>query len=454
MDYQAFVDMIAVPCAVVSVERTAEGGCGAVRYAKVNRAFLELRKGDFREGMLYHGDRQRDLRFEEFCFRAAFHGQRIYDYTESAALGVWGDIVMLPLAREREDLGYCQFMIELTTAADPRRMATVSAETSVAVIRECIQLMAPKDFHSRVGDVLRDIVDSTDALAGRVILTDREKQTVRTFCECFREGAPLPAPEEGVPWDIVRSWQEIAGITRTLIVTNAQEMKILARYNPAMAEHMRACGAKSLLLVPLRRRSLFVGYLYLVDFRVQDVVEIKERVELISFFLGSETANQLLVTRLETISHTDALTGLRNRSAMNRRLHALTQSEKSPPFGVINLDLNGLKDVNDSEGHEAGDRLLLRAAETLSGLASRENVYRTGGDEFIIVADGMDEAAFARLTETLRAAGGEGAELSFALGACWSDGTLSLTELFRTADARMYEDKKAFYARHPERKRR
>jgi diguanylate cyclase (GGDEF)-like protein len=63
---------------------------------------------------------------------------------------------------------------------------------------------------------------------------------------------------------------------------------------------------------------------------------------------------------------------------------------------VVNLDLNGLKLVNDRDGHEAGDRLLVRVGELLRKVFYDEDVYRTGGDEFIVIIEGISEAVFER----------------------------------------------------------
>ena len=99
-----------------------------------------------------------------------------------------------------------------------------------------------------------------------------------------------------------------------------------------------------------------------------------------SFFLGTEIYNAVLLARLDEMSHTDALTGLNNRNAMIQRTNAIAQRTEPESFGIVNLDLNGLKTVNDLQGHDAGDRLLVSAAEMLKKFFYAEDLYRTGGD--------------------------------------------------------------------------
>ena len=175
--------------------------------------------------------------------------------------------------------------------------------------------------------------------------------------------------------------------------------------------------------------------------------------ELMSFFIGTEIYNAVLLKRLDEMSHTDALTGLNNRNAMIQRTKLLAQSTEPTPFGVVNLDLNGLKVVNDEKGHDAGDQLLVSAAEMLKRHFYSGDLYRTGGDEFIVIATGITQEAFERKVERLRRATGKDGAVSFAIGAVWSDGSMDIPAAFRKADEIMYADKNAYYDAHPELKR-
>ena len=89
----------------------------------------------------------------------------------------------------------------------------------------------------------------------------------------------------------------------------------------------------------------------------------------------------------------DRMTGLRNRHAFEDRLIEL---EKNPPseFCIIMADINGLKEMNDTIGHKAGDELIIGASECLSAAFDGiETIYRIGGDEFCIIMTGSIEKA-------------------------------------------------------------
>ena len=119
-------------------------------------------------------------------------------------------------------------------------------------------------------------------------------------------------------------------------------------------------------------------------------------------------------------------------------------------IAVLNMDVNNLKQINDVHGHETGDKLLLRAAESLKKIEARNIIpFRVGGDEFIVVALHVDrrEAEQIRqrwekgLAELNRQS--EGINCDIACGFAFGSGDFDMEEVFASADRRMYEDKKA-----------
>lgn len=152
------------------------------------------------------------------------------------------------------------------------------------------------------------------------------------------------------------------------------------------------------------------------------------------------------------ISLTDELTGLLNRRAYEEELDRIGEEGVKENTVVAVLDVNGLKLVNDTAGHEAGDELLVSAAECMKEcLLKYGKIYRTGGDEFVALLNcdryETDEAIsrFKLLTGLWKGERVNSFDVSvgYIFAADYPDKTIR--EIQTLADKRMYEDKKAYY---------
>lgn len=150
------------------------------------------------------------------------------------------------------------------------------------------------------------------------------------------------------------------------------------------------------------------------------------------------------------ISH-DRLTGLLNRNQYMRDIEHRYQ--ESSPVGVLFLDLNNLKQINDRYHHCEGDRILCRLANAMkevdiaTGAGDCRGSYRIGGDEFIVIWEGCTEEELEKyhldiLQEIARRNEKERFPCSVAIGAVWSCPAGKLERLATEADQRMYEEKK------------
>lgn len=165
------------------------------------------------------------------------------------------------------------------------------------------------------------------------------------------------------------------------------------------------------------------------------------------------TDRRRLEDRLLFLSTHDALTGLANRSAFDEALARL--DERGPhPVGVVMVDLDGLKRVNDEGGHAAGDALLRRTATVLrSTFRESDLVARIGGDEFAVLAAGRDASVVQTLATRLEEAVAMhnrdfvGVPLALSIGVAIADPGVPLSTAVQDADARMYSMKRAHRGR-------
>lgn len=151
--------------------------------------------------------------------------------------------------------------------------------------------------------------------------------------------------------------------------------------------------------------------------------------------------------RYQTLAYMDEMTCLGNRRALMEKLQELEKARQQ--FCYVMMDMNGLKEVNDTYGHRKGDEFILKGAEILKEFREyASGIYRVGGDEFVILFSGCKEADVERYLQRLRKKirkcfTQDGRDYGFAIGYAWmKDYTKeTITEIMCQGDERMYEDK-------------
>ena len=199
-------------------------------------------------------------------------------------------------------------------------------------------------------------------------------------------------------------------------------------------------------VIPLHERDRRLGVLVAAD--APDTSD-PEALAILRLFAAS-AANRILATETheaaERLAGTDALTGLGNRGmfvgCVERALRAAAGE-----VAILLCDMDGLKALNDAEGHAAGDARLRLTADVLAGAcADGESAHRLGGDEFAVLvpAGGAERAArLAGEIDAALSAAGAGASIGWAAGGAQA----TIDELLDRADAGMYRVKRGRRAR-------
>ena len=159
---------------------------------------------------------------------------------------------------------------------------------------------------------------------------------------------------------------------------------------------------------------------------------------------------QRLAVSLKALSETDPLTGVRSKHAWlikEKELDAAVRSGGADAFAVVVCDVNGLKKINDTYGHKAGDAYIREACGMVCDIFRHSPVYRVGGDEFAVVLTGRDYALRGDLMSALHERSVEhiavgGAVVAGGLASLRPGEDGSARDLFQRADERMYEEKK------------
>ena len=459
MDFQNIVDSIEMAAAVLSVEDIGDGHYGDIRIVRANNAYKKIMGEGYHDNMIYSELIPKEPNFEDCCYRCAVHKLHLHAYVDTKSMGVWTDGTYIPLSKEVDEgnIHYFIFFFEFTKGPESEKMSNVSMDSASFVIQSCIKLRESNDFCGCMTNVISDIQEKTDSFCSSLVLVDKDRGKSTILCAKFRNDvATIDDYKDKLTDEVINSWYDTVGNHNNIIVKDDVDMGKLEEVNPIWAKSLRGAEVKSLVLVPLRQGPKIIGYIFITNFDVDRIVEIKEFIELTAFFISAEVANNNLMERLEFMSNVDLLTGLRNRNSMNYRVDLFVSGERlvTSPFGVIFADLNGLKQANDTGGHAEGDKLLKKAGQVLNEVFERYEVYRAGGDEFVVIAPACSKALFEQKIAELRKRTCYGSEVCFAIGSHWDGEGKNLRLAMHLADEAMYEDKNKFYQEHPDKARR
>ena len=466
MDLQQFADRFRASTCIVSVEKRPDGGCGEIRIMAGNQAYYDsfrlqgtegypkMLAKEFIPGSRYEDMVPKDLNFEHFCYVCAILGKPMHTCVNPSTFDCWFNITMLPLQSDEPGVGYCTYTFQTYRSMEPALICDLSYESANAVLRTCIKLRGTQNFKSTAYEVIEDIREICDAERCCIMLMDHETETSSMLCESTRKSSTRPpvALQSGNElYKVMATWDTTIAGSSCLIIRGWDDMEILRQRNPVWYDSLTENGVQSLVLVPLRSGGSTLGYIWAVDFDTPDTIRIKETLELTAFFLASEIANYQLVERLQVMCSFDLLTGVYNRNEMNACIDELKKrGTLQTPKGVVFADLNGLKRVNDKDGHSSGDEVLRQAAEALQGIFPQGQIFRAGGDEFMILTEGMDKTALDACVEQIRRYDKLPGGCSFAAGCCFAASGSDIRKAMHTADVLMYEDKERHYAEFPD----
>ena len=469
-EFHSFTEHINSMASVFSVEVFPDGTYGNILLVTGNSIFFRkseedhdkigeeaLYKTEYSPNQPYENYMPKDKNFEDFCYRSAILGETLHTYIHPERMPMWLHLTAIPLRSDKPNIGYCAFVQSFTEAPDYSLMANTTPDITANVLQICMKLRGADDFMTSIGEVIVDIRDLCNAEHCCILTTDFGQRKCSVLCEALSDNTKLLSMKNYVNDDfftVVDTWHSTIAGSTCVFIKDKQDWEHLKNTNPVWYNSIKPAGAESIVLFPLRFRNETLGFIWAINFDTSQALRIKEMLELTTYFIASELASHQLFNRLETLSSQDVLTGVFNRNAMNNRIDSLLadKSKYEEPVGIIFADLNGLKQVNDTEGHYAGDLLLKDAALTLQKHFPKYEIYRAGGDEFMVLAIENDKAEFNQRFERFKAVTSEPDGVCFAAGSSYKTiGTIR--NAMQTADAEMYTDKEEFYQKYPDRRR-
>lgn len=384
--------------------------------------------------------------------RIAMFGCMVLPLSVAACQVFQDDISLISLS-----VGASMILLFVVVTSAQNRELAVSERTKeqirqrleiATVLNSCVgKLNSDTDIDVGINNLLATVNDYFQADRTYVFEIDPDRDVlINTFESiCGQEVSAQMDNLQEVPVSVIKVWMQNFRQGRPYYMSDLEQERGQPSY-----EMLKAQQVWRLLAVPLMKGGAMVGFLGVDNPRAH--YDDATLLASIQFFVTNSLDRKKQQAYLEKLSYRDMLTGLYNRNRYIERLEAYKQVQDQQ-IGAIYIDLNGLKKVNDEQGHRAGDELIVRAAGTIAGIFA-EDAYRVGGDEFVVILLDVSREEFARKTEQLRRQMQENS-VDASIGGVWQASTENLENLLRRADENMYREKKRYYsqadaARKPE----
>lgn len=244
---------------------------------------------------------------------------------------------------------------------------------------------------------------------------------------------------QNVPPEICAIWYQKFDEEKKVVIEDLEDIR---HDTPLLYETLKRQNIRSLVVVPLYEDKNVIGFYGVDNPPVGFFDYASDMLQIMGYFISSTMKRRNLLKMLQYMSYSDQLTQFGNRYAMNEHIENMPEGES---VGVVFCDVTGLKQVNDIQGHGAGDKLILHACESLRRVFDGYEMFRIGGDEFLTLCPGIEEEELKEKVEALKKDIRENS-ITMAVGAVWQkEGKKNIDKLLTESERLMYEDKSAYY---------
>lgn len=230
-----------------------------------------------------------------------------------------------------------------------------------------------------------------------------------------------------------------------------KDAKLTAVTDPLVYAYLKPQCVNSFVVVPfslhIETEALCTemdidGFFGIDNPPVENLEHTKILLRIVVHFILGSLKRRNLIRELQCMSLTDQQTKLGNRYAMNQYIADIRIQNC---LGVVYCDITGLKLINDTNGHLEGDQLIQRACESLRSVFGDYEIFRIGGDEFLIICQNIRKELLQEQAERLKTVAMQ-QEAVLAVGTSWSsDQAVDIQTLIVQAEKKMYEDKQLYY---------
>lgn len=338
------------------------------------------------------------------------------------------------------EAGSRRYRFEIAVNIGEWSMPEEEYELNEAMINEGLRIALSAPTPEKTIEVLMEYIGQYFESERAYIFEDLENGSWQNTYEwCAGGVAPQKEYLQNVPAEVLSLWYKRFLNGKSVIISNVENIR---EKDPDIYEYLKPQNIKSLVVSPLISEKKIIGFYGVDNPPEKFLYHITHMLQILGYFLVSVLRRRNLVRRLQEMCFLDQLTGIGNRHAMNE---TVSKVDPKQSIGILFCDVMGLKRENDSMGHTAGDALLIRASECLRRRFGDYVLFRVGGDEFLVLCEGISREEMLERVEEMKA-DMHRSNAFMALGVVWRrNGEENMDNLIAEADRRMYADKAEWY---------
>lgn len=311
------------------------------------------------------------------------------------------------------------------------------------LITNCVRMLyAVDDLDQTINTVLTQIGEFL--VSDRAYVFEIKDELMNNTHEWTAPGiSPQLEKLQQLDLSLISDWLPFFEKNDCIIIDDVEQLQ---KTNPAAYATLHAQEITSLIAAPIFLDNKLAGYIGIDNYDSEKIKNSSYLLLSMSIFLSYAIRHRNHVDMLHRLSYHDLLTNALNRNAFMDVLSQFRPGQYASA-GIIYIDINGMKEINDFYGHHQGDKILITTVAKVFNLFKPDELFRIGGDEFVIITYDLTETDFYEKFNLLRNIFCEKTNLPFSIatGSCWVKSPSDLNSLLQQADSAMYTDKKKFY---------
>ena len=311
------------------------------------------------------------------------------------------------------------------------------------LITNCVRMLyAVDDLDQTINAVLTQIGEFL--VSDRAYVFEIKDELMNNTHEWTAPGiSPQLEKLQQLDLSLISDWLPFFEKNDCIIIDDVEQLQ---KTNPAAYATLHAQEITSLIAAPIFLDNKLAGYIGIDNYDSEKIKNSSYLLLSMSIFLSYAIRHRNHVDMLHRLSYHDLLTNALNRNAFMDVLSQFRPGQYASA-GIIYIDINGMKEINDFYGHHQGDKILITTVAKVFNLFKPDELFRIGGDEFVIITYDLTETDFYEKFNLLRNIFCEKTNLPFSIatGSCWVKSPSDLNSLLQQADSAMYTDEKKFY---------